>query len=48
MWKWAKPDLSGLGNEWFNQICLFTIHCHHPGEASWQNREKVTEQILNK
>ena len=34
--------------EWFNQILLFTVHHHHPGEASCQNREKVTEQILNK
>ena len=51
MWKWAKPDLSDLDNdllERFNQILLFTVHCHHPGEASCQNKEKVTEQILNK
>ena len=34
--------------EWFNQILLFTVHHHHPGEASCQIREKVTEQILNK
>ena len=33
--------------EWFNQILLFTVHHHHPGKASCQNREKVTEQILN-
>ena len=25
-----------------------TVHCHHPGEASCQNREKVTVQIWNK
>ena len=34
--------------EWFNQILFFTFHHHHPGEASCQTREKVTEQILNK
>ena len=34
--------------EWFNQILLFTVHHHHPGEASCQNRKKVTAQILNK
>ena len=39
-WQWSL--------ERFNQILLFTVHCHHPGEASCQNREKVTEQILNK
>ena len=41
-WTWQGPF------EWFNQILLFTVHCHHPGEASCQNRGKVTEQISNK
>ena len=26
--------------EWFNKILLFTVHCHHPGEASCQNKDK--------
>ena len=34
--------------KWINHILLFAVHCHHPGEASHQNREKVTKQILNK
>ena len=41
-WPWQWPL------EWFNQIILFTVHCHHPGEASCQNNEKVNKQILNK
>ena len=51
MWKWVKPDLSDLDKwplEWFNKILLFTVHVHHPGEASCQNKEKVSKQILNK
>ena len=41
-WPWQWPL------EWFNQILLFTVHCHHPGEASCQNKEKITKPILNK
>ena len=39
-WQWPL--------EWFNKTLLFPVYCHHPGEASCQNREKVTEHILNK
>ena len=39
-WQWPL--------EWFNQILLLTVHHHHSGEASCQNREKVNEQIFNK
>ena len=35
-WPWQWPL------EWFNQILLFTVCCHHPGEASCQNRGEIT------
>ena len=41
-WPWQWPL------EWFNQILLFTVRCHHPGEAPCQNKENVSKQILNK
>ena len=41
-WPWQWPL------EWFNQILLFTVCCHHTGEASCQNRGNITQQSLNK
>ena len=50
MWKWAKPDLSDLGNDLlsdsiksFSSQFVITIM----GKPHAKTEEKVTEQILN-
>ena len=50
--RWPRRSFSmaapvGFDGRAGRQLCPYEAQ-YHPGEASCQNREKVTEQILNK